>query len=154
MNILYGIEITDTGNHDIIEPFIDLVTSFKEYHSTFYIFASLDDVSYLKDELTDYKIIEAVHELYLLENPSCSAVFDDYGFQTIAGHAYLLKSMIASFRMKDGLEANKKLALLQFDEHLVASDGPCYFVDQHQQELIENIAKAYNISVSFFELDK
>jgi hypothetical protein len=154
MRILFGIEITDADNHDIIEPFLEVVTSYIERHSTLYIFASIRDANYIKNELAVFNIVEAFHELYFLDHPSVWTIFDDYGFQTGLEHIYLIKSMVTSFTILDGLEVDKELALLQFDELLIARDDTKYFVDLHHQELIENIAKAYNITVNFFELDK
>jgi hypothetical protein len=154
MKALFGIELIDSGYHVIIEPFLEVVSSFVEKQSTVYIFSSLMDAKYISNELDNLDVVEEFHELYLLNKPNVWPNFDDYGFQTQHGHVYIFKSMVSFFTIQSGLEMDKEQALLQFDEHLIARENSTYVVDLHHQELIEKIAKAYNISVNFFELDK
>ncbi|MFZ3588136.1 hypothetical protein ACOI1C_02430 [Bacillus sp. DJP31] len=153
MERVIGIELIQSEFHDIIEPFLSLTTSYKERIETFYVFTSLDEVNDLVVELSEFEIIESIHKLYFLENPTLFHDFTDYGFHTSSGY-YLLEGMTTYFTIDQRDEGDQEMALLQFDEHLLAIDEGIYYVDQHHQELIQNIANAYNISIHFFELDK
>jgi hypothetical protein len=153
MDILIGIELTDSEQHDIIEPFLSIVQTFKEYHLNLYIFSSMNEATYIINELADFDIVEALHSLYVLKCPTLFNDFHDYGFQTISRY-YLIESMTTPFSITFGGDKEIEMALLQFDEHIIAKDGAHYFIDRQHQGLIEKIAKAYNITVCFFELDK
>ncbi|MBM6617267.1 hypothetical protein [Bacillus suaedaesalsae] len=154
MDTFYAIELTNKDHHDIVEPFLEVVPSFVEHYSTFYIFSSLKDVHYIEEELSIYSIIEMTHTIIGLSEGKYWDTFEDYGLKTNTGKAYLLNSMVKSFQIIGGTEDNIKMALLQFDEHLIAQEHTTYFVDVHHQALIEKIANAYEVSIAFFELDK
>lgn len=149
MNTFYAIELSDPEHHDIIEPFLEIVTTFVEHYSTFYIFSSIEDVRYLEQELKDYSIVEMIHTLVYLSEPKLWPSLEDYGFQTDLGNVYLLTSMVHSFEIIGGTDENQQMALLQFDEHLIAEDKRTYYVDVHHQELIGKIANAYKITITF-----
>ncbi len=153
MDLVIGIELTNSEYHDIIAPFLPIVPSFKERLEVLYIFTSLEEVNDLKGDLAEFDIIESIHMLYSLKCPTLYHNFDDYGFHSMSGH-YLLENMTTKFTIVQGSKKDIEMALLQFDEHLIAKDEAFYYVDFHYRELIENIAKAYNISIRFFELDK
>lgn len=148
-----GIELKDSNFHEIIEPFLSLVPSYKEKLGSIYIFTSVDEANYIQDEIKEFEIIEAMHILYFLKKPTLYNDFDDYGFRAELGF-YLLENLILNFSIIEGTPKDKEMALLQFDEHLIAKDQEKYYVALHDQELIENIANAYHITIRFFELDK
>ncbi|KAA0549427.1 hypothetical protein FZW96_05825 [Bacillus sp. BGMRC 2118] len=154
MHTFNAIELADENYHDIIEPFLVVATSFVEQYATFYIFSSDEDVHYIESELKDFSIIEMTHVLTQLVGGNYWDSFGDYGFQTTSQKAFLLTSMVHAFEIIGGKEEHISMALLQFDEHLIAQEHTTYFVDVHHQALIEKIANAYEVSINFFELDK
>jgi hypothetical protein len=153
MDNLIAIELRNDEHHDIIEPFLSISSSFKDQYGPYYIFSSIEDVLTLENELADFAIIEAVHSLYLLNQPTLYQDFQDYGFSSKSKN-YLFRNMVKGFSITSGENMDIKMALLQFNEHLIASDDTIYLVDHHHQGLIEKIANSYNIKIHFFELDK
>ncbi|WP_246945933.1 hypothetical protein [Bacillus pinisoli] len=153
MDNLIAIELIDDEHHDLLEPFLPILSSFKEKYKEFYLFSSREDVLLLEKELKDYFIIQDVHSLYVLRQPQLFPTFSDYGF-TSNTTTYLFQNMVSCFAIKGGNSKDVEMAMLQFDEHLIAINENIYFVDLHHQALIEKIANAYHITISFFELDK
>ncbi|MCA1031726.1 hypothetical protein LCL95_11890 [Bacillus timonensis] len=101
---------------------------------------------------------EELHPLVQLELVRASLSFDDYGIRTINHLNYLFLDMVSAFIIKNGNKEQIEMALYQFEEHIIATDegqpSPIYFIDCHLEKLIKGIAKAYDIEVSFFDLDK
>ncbi|MFD1736534.1 hypothetical protein ACFSCX_08145 [Bacillus salitolerans] len=157
MKSIYGIELLDASYADIIEPFLPITHSFLGSFSSIYLFNSYEDISYLQNQLEEYEIIDSVHHLLKLENVEYfegSGSLNDYGFKFPNQSYYVIRNMVRAFSILSGDEQEIKMALLQFDEHLLAKQGKLYVVDAHHQGLIEKIAEAYNITVSFLNLDK
>jgi hypothetical protein len=150
----FAIELIHSESKQILDPFIPLTSSYIENHACIYFFYSYEDVQFLSKELEPFQVIENVHSLYRLEHPKVSDVFEDYGFITNQGSYYLIKDMVIAFQLTEGEHESIHMALLQIDEHLIAQVQSYYFVDLHQRDLIERIAKAYQVMVSFLDLDK
>ncbi|MBM7660854.1 hypothetical protein JOC85_001626 [Bacillus mesophilus] len=153
MDNLIAIELTNDEQYEIIKPFLTITTSLVEKFGLLYIFSSPEDVQLLEKELAEFKIIEDIHPLRLLQDPILYENFHDYGFSSGVGH-YLYANMIASFAITTGDPIDIEMALLQFHEHLIACSNNIYYVDWHHRALIEKIANSYNVKINFFELDK
>jgi hypothetical protein len=154
MQFIYGIELPNDNDNDLIEPFLPIISTYVESVSTLFMFKSYDDICFLTEQLKEYHVNYSVHQLILIKDSITSSVISDYGYLSTSNNMYILKEMIAVFTITYGTETDIKMALLQFDEHLIAQLNQFYFIDLHQDLLIEKIAKAYNIKVSFLNLDK
>ncbi|PLR76496.1 hypothetical protein CU633_16180 [Bacillus sp. V3-13] len=159
MIIHYGIEATHIIGQ--VPEFIELVrreTSPDDEHDSMFIYRSADASSLATNLLLEGELYEDIHLLILLTNATTGDVFSDYGFISEKQNHYLFKSMVSCFLIKNGDKIAVEMAQLQMEEHLVArtktNGDELFFVALHDQELIGRIAKAYDIEVSFLDLDK
>ncbi|PLR85959.1 hypothetical protein CVD25_04390 [Bacillus canaveralius] len=159
MIIHYGVEANHLIGH--VPEFIELVrleTSPADEHDSIFIYRSTDACTLAKNLLIEGELYEDVHMLILLTNATTEDVFPDYGFVSKKQNHYLFKSMVSCFLIINGDKIAIEMAQLQMEEHLVArtktNDVELFFITLHDQELIGRIAKAYNIEVSFLDLDK
>lgn len=93
--------------------------------------------------------------LYHLEDPTEYPTFTDYGFISVSGQAYLFEDMTIPFEITSGNDKQVKMATLQIEEHLIGIESglkQIYFIDKQLKELIEGIAAAYKIHVSFVSI--
>ncbi|MBY0122398.1 hypothetical protein [Bacillus sp. S/N-304-OC-R1] len=83
--------------------------------------------------------------------------FNDFGLVTNT-NTYLLKELICVFAIVGGEETAIQMAKFQLQEHVIYEtsydDREVFFTEHHLKDLINGIANAYDIQVSFFELDK
>jgi hypothetical protein len=123
-----------------------------------FIVQSKEEALQLQQLFETNGIFEESYVLYKLNHPQRNKDWHDYGFQSANEQViYLYREITAPFTITNGSNEQIKMALLQIDEHLVMidqNDDEIYFVDRQQKDLITGIAKAYDIEVSFFELDK
>lgn len=122
-----------------------------------YIVKTKEEAETLKSLYINKKAFEEEYELILLNAPELTDAWNDYGFASDTEKLYLYKDMIASYSFSGGLKENREMALLQMEEHLIGretGESAIYFVDRSHIELIRGIARAYNVEVSFFDLDK
>lgn len=92
--------------------------------------------------------------LRLPPGAEATPLFDDYGFVSESGAAYLYAHLCAVFRFAaSGKDAEPRQAEEQMQEHLLArfgSDGDTsYAVDRSLNELMLGIAKAYKCKLAF-----
>ncbi|WP_131014110.1 hypothetical protein [Paenibacillus thalictri] len=95
-------------------------------------------------------------ELILLDaGTELAPTFTDFGLVTRLEHAYVYADQILLFRLSEGTEDNRRLALLQMEEHLQARstrNGESYYaVEAHLADLMSGIAKAYNCSIQLID---
>lgn len=121
----------------------------------------------VSDETGREAVIELMNEfkfefeeldlLLLPDGASLRPSFSDYGFESRSGNCYLLEHLTALFRfVPSGADtASRQAALLQMEEHLIASfvkDGESlYAVDQTFIALMHGIAKAYECRIEAVE---
>ncbi|MBE4907960.1 hypothetical protein IMZ08_07835 [Bacillus luteolus] len=113
-------------------------------------------------ELQDYLITKNLFEdfflLIELHNPETKETFYDYGIHSLQEKDYLFLEMVSVFTIESGTKEQIEMSLYQFEEHLICIDTleskKYYYVDRNFIELVNKIAQAYDIEVSFFDLDK
>ena len=88
--------------------------------------------------------------VHLSKSTKQTGLFEDYGFVSQNQQFFLYKDMVSGFTIKQGEENEIKMALLQFKEHLIARDHELYYIDRMHIELIEGIARAYNLELTFW----
>lgn len=156
MQIVFGVEhceLRDQGSNDLSE-FLQKISSTAnvvDQDDRLCIVQTESDFQALKDLFQSEERLEETYELYPLQSPAVT-FNTDYGFVSSSKQAYLFKEMTIPFHLNEESES-AKMAMLQMEEHLVATDdsvSPCiYFADRQQRELIEQIASAYQVTVTF-----
>ncbi|QFT89825.1 hypothetical protein FIU87_14270 [Bacillus sp. THAF10] len=161
MKTMYGLEIQ--CGEDQPQYFQNLLLQMRETASIFdedenlLITDSAIEAKVVKNLLAGRCILEETYFLSFLENPLTTALFTDYGFQTKNNHFFLYQDMIAAFRIESGKKEDIEMALIQFEECFIAIEEhykKLYYVDKESKEYIMKVSKAYDIEVSFFDLDK
>jgi hypothetical protein len=115
----------------------------------------VDDEKGANDLINYYEskgILGETYNLYALEHPYHYPTFTDYGFISVSEKSYLFEETSIPFQINGGDDEQIKMAMLQFEEHLIGeerSQKKLYFVDRQLQELILGVAAAYKINVSF-----
>ncbi|WP_044894802.1 hypothetical protein [Bacillus alveayuensis] len=101
--------------------------------------------------------IEA-YSLLELTHPELTDLFGDYGFISEQGRAYLYEETVMAFSIVDGDAAEIAMALLQYEEYLIAKERcnneTIYFMDKSYEDLLKKVAAAYHINIHIFDLDK
>ena len=115
-----------------------------------------EDAISIKDYLKKQHLFEECYRLYQLEQPQITNLFYDYGFQSENDQYFLYSDTTIPFTILNGDKNQIKMVQYQLEEHLLAieQENEIYFIDRQQIELIYGYAKAYDIEVSFFDLDK
>jgi hypothetical protein len=98
------------------------------------------------------------YSLLELEHPELTDLFSDYGFISEQGRTYLYQETVIAFSIVDGDAAEIDMALLQYEEYLIAKEHcnneTIYFMDKTYEDLIKKVAAAYDINIHIFDLDK
>ncbi|UJF35114.1 hypothetical protein [Paenibacillus hexagrammi] len=97
---------------------------------------------------------ERMELLYLPDHAELTDQFEDYGFISRSEHPYLYKKLAQLVRIEAiSPQSERKLALLQLDEHLLAcyeeGQTEIFAFDRQLQELVAGIAKAYKCEAQF-----
>ncbi|MBU8879375.1 hypothetical protein BGM26_10305 [Bacillus sp. FJAT-29790] len=158
MKIIYGVE----ANYIIEEvpeckELIEGETTIFDYHDSTFIYETKEDASLAEDLLREVGLFENQTDLILVGEGEKGDTFFDFGMESSHG-TYLLKELLCAFSIVRGNSDAIQMATFQLQEHFIfkaESDiAAIYFAELHLQDLIEGIAVAYDIEVSFFELDK
>ncbi|MGM7681554.1 hypothetical protein ACSVDA_05295 [Cytobacillus sp. Hm23] len=156
----YGVEIpeeVDDSTHLLdITALISNITTF-DFDQQLLLFSHSEDAILAKEYLLTYDYDIEEYVLFHAENIIPTTIFTDYGFKSEKGKYYMYKDMVSPFIVNSGKPQQIEMALMEINEFVVAIDGgqnTIYFVDKQHIELIYGIAKAYDIEVSFFHLDK
>ncbi|UQD52735.1 hypothetical protein C0971_12360 [Bacillus methanolicus] len=148
-------------------PLIDELTDFrsllmsetkiKEIYEHLFIFDSLIEAELAKEILNEGEIFEEWHNLIVFSDGQEGECFFDYGFITGSNQIYLFKDLLCAFSICSADEKMIEMANYQLDEHLIfktiTNEGEIYFTDRQNDELVERICQAYDIEVSFLDLD-
>lgn len=112
----------------------------------------------VQEYLNSKDLFEDLFEIIQVENPDMTDQFTDYGFRSLSDNVYLFREMIAAFSIEKGDLEQLKMALYQIEEYLIGiesvNETNYYLIDRNFIDLINGFAKAYDIEVSFFNLDK
>ncbi|MEH7345522.1 hypothetical protein V7122_16835 [Bacillus sp. JJ1532] len=158
MNIFYAVEaniiMEEVPNFKAI---ILSDTNVFDFIETIFIYESEKDAVESKILLLEAGLFENQFELIQLTPGVIGDTFTDFGFITNS-HTFLLKEMVCGFSICGGANEAIQMALFQLEEHLIFNTenekAAIYFVEHHLKDLVKGIANAYDIEVSFFELDK
>lgn len=147
----YGVEISSWPMNDKLEKFVvdkddQLAILSKENASQF-----LNALSSQEFSVETYSLIE-------IQGSERTPLFPDYGFISASNRVYLYAETVLAFSIIDGSATEIKMALLQYEEYLIAKtivNGYfVYFIDKNYTDLLTKVASAYGINVHIFDLDK
>ncbi|WP_347549625.1 hypothetical protein ABFG93_19250 [Pseudalkalibacillus hwajinpoensis] len=104
--------------------------------------------------LQDYYLSKGVFEefyslLPLSPNANPYASFYDYGFVSQNTNYFLYENLVSYFIISTGVEEQIEMAQLQMDEHVIAKDDDVFYIDHMHTELMEGIARAYQLELTF-----
>ncbi|MBS4191283.1 hypothetical protein KHA94_13925 [Bacillus sp. FJAT-49705] len=158
MKIIFAVEANNIIEE--VPEFMELLvkeTKVFDFHDLTFMFETYAEASHAEELLREADLLENHFELLLVDNGEKGETFFDFGIET-PNRTYLLKDLLCSFSIIGGDYDSIRMAVLQVDEHLiyktVHEKETVYFVESHLIELVKGIADAYDIKVSFFELDK
>ncbi|WP_404458584.1 hypothetical protein [Sutcliffiella horikoshii] len=161
MKSMFGLEIQCAD--DKPQYFQNLLLQLKQIASIFdsddsmLITDSAMEAKVVKNMLMDRSILEETYSLSLIENPVASSLFTDYGFVSEKNNHYLYQDMISIFRIESGKQADIDMFLIQMEESIIAIEeqyNKSYIIDKENKEFMVKVARAYDIEVSIFDLDK
>ena len=161
MKSMFGLEIQCAD--DKPQYFQNLLLQLKQIASIFdsddsmLITDSAMEAKVVKNMLMDRSILEETYSLSLIENPVASSLFTDYGFVSEKNNHYLYQDMISIFRIESGKQADIEMFLIQMEESIIAIEEQykkAYIIDKENKEFMVKVARAYDIEVSLFDLDK
>lgn len=152
-----GIELINETK-EIFTEYADVKQYIVENNLDYYQFGIIarntSEILPLESLLVEKHLFEAVFVLYLLENPEAKNTFIDFGFVSNEKNYFLYEELVIPFTISGYNEKDVHAALEQMEEHLVATDvgkdRSLYFVERYHQELIEGIADAYKVVVTFY----
>jgi len=147
----FGFEIT---NFSISSELQELVLDRDEH----LLIINKENIDELISSLPSQASILDNYSLIELQNAELMPLFSDYGFISSNNRTYLFKEAILAFSITSGDTIEIEMALLQFEEYLIAkvlqNNESVYFVDKNYKDLIIKVASAYDINVHIFDLDK
>ncbi|WP_404428693.1 hypothetical protein [Sutcliffiella horikoshii] len=161
MKSMFGLEIQCAD--DKPQYFQNLLLQLKQIASIFdsddsmLITDSAMEAKVVKNMLMDRSILEETYSLSLIENPVASSLFTDYGFVSEKNNHYLYQDMISIFQIESGKQADINMFLIQMEESIIAIEeqyNKSYIIDKESKEFMIKVARAYDIEVSIFDLDK
>ncbi|WP_377888521.1 hypothetical protein [Alkalihalobacillus sp. R86527] len=155
MSIMYGVELDPPPGalpgliSQLVKKTSELVNAI-DRDGKLVIVADKDEADSLVDYYTSKNAMGERYTLTLLSQQSKPTPFlTDYGFTSQNNRDYLYENMVTPFSISKGDDEQIEMALLQIEEHLIATDKNIMFVDMMQKELMEGIARAYQIELSF-----
>lgn len=159
MRLMYGVEadyIIDELPE--FEKILCDVPHFFERAETIFIFDSLEGAEQARDLMQEVGIYIDFHKLILIPSGSLGELYFDYSLASQSNYTYLLYDLVLVFFIVNGTEKGIEMFKYQLEEHLVfktfSDSTEFFFVDQSLEPLIRKTAQAYDIEVSFFDLDK
>lgn len=157
MSIVYGVELIPPSGalpgliSQLVKKTGELVHAIDRDGKL--VIVSHEEEASLLAEFYDSK--HAFGETYTLirlsESCRTTPQLPDYGFTSQNNRHYLYEDMVTAFSIERGDEEQIEMALLQIEEHLIASDNNVFYVDVMQKELMEGIARAYQIELTFLK---
>ncbi|PLS15248.1 hypothetical protein CVD28_23250 [Bacillus sp. M6-12] len=158
MQTVYAVELKHTASE-----FPELFDLLREYtdssavYRNFMIISDRNESDICKQISMAAQSFSGIHSLLKFAKMKKEALFTDYGFEA-DGFTFLFKESLTAFCFIDRAKEDTEMALLEMDEFLIAScilDGQeFFFAESSQTELILGLCRAYDIEVSFLNLDK
>ncbi|WP_226656952.1 hypothetical protein [Pseudalkalibacillus hwajinpoensis] len=156
MNIVFGVEMKPPV-HKLPGFIAQLVKKTAEMAKVLdrdkqlVILSTREEANALQNYYQSKDVLEGFYPLIHLSQASeLRSSFTDYGFTSQNNEHYLYKEMISYFMINKGDNQQREMALLQMEEHLICKDENLFFIDRMHIELMEGIARAYNIELTLW----
>ncbi len=163
MRRMYGVEMQAPGGKlpgfyaQVIHKIGDNVNVF-DRDQQYLIVENEEEKMKLTEILEKAKMLGDSFDLWLLPEGSSVQDIADFGFSSQNHHTYLYADQVSLFQWNDraGAKDDRWAAMEQMKEHLLtslpASDGSqAYLIAKHDEELIEGIARAYQVSLTWIQ---
>ncbi|MCD4838127.1 hypothetical protein LRS37_04425 [Neobacillus sedimentimangrovi] len=129
-----------------------------DWHSNnMFIYLQREEALLAKEILHTTDLFEHLHLAQIVSEGTKGPYFEEYAIQLDSDTYCILTDDLVSFYITGKNKNELLMAKYQFEEHLVLAtsenDKNIFFIELHNKELMQNIAKAYNINI-FFTLDK
>ncbi|WLR49775.1 hypothetical protein LC040_10690 [Bacillus tianshenii] len=138
---------------DILDELVTLVDAV----DGFYFVQTKDEADVLQAYFETLEQFVDLHPIAHVSYPQSTQITTDYAIMSRTD-AYFFADLVAAFKIINGKDEQKEMALYQIEEDLVASakidNTKVFFIDKKDKLLIEGYAEAYDIEVSFLHLDK
>ena len=158
MKIFYAVE-ANTIIEEVPEfkELLRLDTELVDYIDSSFVYESAHAADEAEQLLREADLYENRFKLVHIEQCTKGETFEDFAIVT-STNSYLIMECICAFTIIGGTKEAVQMAILQLEEHLICvsfhNSSAIYVVEHHLKDLVKGIAKAYDIEVSFFELDK
>ncbi|RBP94158.1 hypothetical protein DFO70_105404 [Cytobacillus firmus] len=159
MKILFGVEASYIIQD--VPEFMNLIkreTELFDFQQSTFLFEQMAHAEFTRSVLAEAGLFEEFFTLWYIKSGVKGETFDDFAIETDSGFC-LFTEFLSAFTITGGSAVDIRMAVYQFQEHLVftAKDEEVplvYFSELHLKDLIIGIAEAYDIQVSFLDLDK
>ncbi|KON87059.1 hypothetical protein AF332_09715 [Sporosarcina globispora] len=157
MQTLYGVEASYIIQE--VPEFMNLIrmeTELFDFQQNTFMFEQMDHADFTKNVLVEAGLFEGFFKLYYIKSGEKGETFNDFAIEIDSGSC-LFTEPLCAFTITGGHSEDIQMAVYQFQEHLVFTakeDKMVYFSELHLKDLIIGIAEAYDIQVSFLDLDK
>ena len=155
MNTVYGVEMKPPIGKlpgftaQLVRKTAELATVI-DRDKQLVIISNKQEAQGLKDYYISKDVFEEFYTLLALSKSTVpKAIFSDYGFISQNNDYYFYKNMVTGFTITQGEDVEIKMAMVQFEEHVIAQDQEVLYIDQSFTELIEGIARAYGLQLTF-----
>ncbi|RNB90902.1 hypothetical protein EDM59_00520 [Brevibacillus nitrificans] len=168
MRSMYGVEIQIPAGKlpgfyaQVIHKIGDHVNVF-DRDQLLFIVENEDERDKLEEVLRKPNMLKDVFPLLLMPSTAKIESLEDRGFISQNEHLYLYADRIAVFTLPENLgsEPDRWAAHEQLREHLVgqipgspAAPAPSYIIDSSLTELVEGIARAYQVSLQWIHREE
>lgn len=158
LNIVYSVEAGHFINElPEFQQLIELETSLLDKVLPFFIYKTKEDRKQAIELLIEGELLVDDHEFIHFTQGKKGECFYDYSLISDSS-VYLYKELVSSFYVKAGEQDAIQMFKYQLEEHLVfetsMGENDIFFIDRSLSDLIIGLSKAYDIEVSFFDLDK
>jgi hypothetical protein len=140
------------------KEFLISITQPLQVHGNLFIYLHKKNAVEASELLREAELLEEIHSLIKIEHGIQGEDFFDYGFN--AGDCtFLYIELLSPFLLTGESTVQLEMCLLQLEEHLAfttfrENDESVYFVNSHYNDLIKGIVRAYELKVTFLDLDK
>ncbi|WP_077213962.1 hypothetical protein [Bacillus dakarensis] len=159
MKKMFGIEVDEFIEElNDFKMFIIEETQCAEIIGSVYLYHLEQDAVQAKEIFTEADLYIDFHKLINSETGRNGECYYDYSLQSSPGKHYFFAELLEGFVISKGEQDSISMFKLQLEEHLVFQSSwqnkDVFLIDGKLKELIQGLSKAYDIEVSFLDLDK
>lgn len=159
MKRMFGIEVDEFIEElNDFKQFIIEETPCAEIIGSLYLYEHKNEADQAQEIFNDADLYIDFHKLIYCESGRNGECYFDYSLQSLPGKHYFFADLLEGFMISKGEKDSISMFILQLEEHLVFQsqwqNKDVFLIDGKLKELIQGFSKAYDIEVSFLDLDK